>query len=127
MVAESAEAFIVRRAAEWEAERDRGKLLETVPSGDRAKDFWIREAWTFLRQANLQDKILVLERIRYIGGEGRKAYSGGATTGDVEYRFGYFIVGNSGRWTHPPYPALIPEADLARLLDQARRNGTLRV
>jgi hypothetical protein len=46
------------------------------------------------------------------------------------YRFGYYIQGKIGRardrWVWGQFPPLIHAADLAPLLAQARRDGTIR-
>jgi hypothetical protein len=62
----------------------------------------VREAWTFQIQSNLPEKVIVVERLRSVGRTGNRAYAGGAASGDIEYRFGYWTVGRigraSGRW-----------------------------
>jgi hypothetical protein len=81
-------------------------------------------------QSNLPDKVFVIERIRYVGSDGERAYEGGAQPGDIEYRFGYYVIGRTGRQAGHPvwgrFSPQIPETDLQPLLDKARREGTIR-
>jgi hypothetical protein len=55
--------------------------------------------------------------------------SGGAKVGDLEYRFGYYLVGRigkaNGRWVWGQFSPMIPQEDLAQLLHKARAEGTL--
>jgi hypothetical protein len=132
---EAAAAFIRRKSDAWKRARD--KLFAESPRADiRTKDIgrrgdqlWVRDAWTFRVQSNLPEKVLVIERLRNVGSGGERAYAGGARPGDIEYRFGYYIVGRigraAGRWTWGQFAALIPREDLAPLLEQARAEGTL--
>lgn len=74
--------------------------------------------------------MLSIERFRHLSLEGEEAYAGaGAREGDVEYRFGYFIVGRNGnrrgRWTWGQYAPFIPAEDVEPLLEKARHEGTL--
>jgi len=100
-VTETAAEFIERKPAEWEAKR--GQPVRTKDVG--------REGWLLVEV------------------EGVRAHEGGAQAGDVEYRFGYYIVGRIGRaahrWTWGQFSPLIPHPDLQRLLDKARADGTL--
>ena len=96
--------------------------------GREGKHFFIREAWTFLPQSDLAEKVFVIERLRKESTEGSLAYSNWRK-GDIEYRIGYFIKGQIGRtkdrWIWGQYCPLIPQDDLTKLLDKARSEGTL--
>jgi len=87
-----------------------------------------REAWTFMVQHNLKDKVFVIERLR------REKFIGKAThpdlkIGDIEYRIGYYIVGKIGRnnnkWVWGQFCPLIPVEDFNCLIEKARAEGTL--
>lgn len=125
--AETAEAFVARKNVQWEVDRQRA--IETKDIGRRGRNLWIREAWTWHMQHNYAEKVLVIERLRHAGVIGEKGHEGGAELGDIEYRFGYYIVGRigraAGRWTWGQFSPFIPQADLAVLLEKAKRDGTL--
>jgi len=73
----------------------------------------------------------VIERLRHVGRTGERGFVGGAVEGDIEYRFGYYIVGRigraAGRWVWGQFSPLIPQADLRVLLAKASSEGTLLV
>jgi hypothetical protein len=98
--------------------------------GRQGKRLWAREAWTWLVQSNYPEKVFVIERLRYLELVGISGYDGDSVAvGDLEYRFGYYIVGKNGRvagrWTWGQFSPMIPRADLAVLLAKARTEGTL--
>jgi len=122
----TADEFIDKKNRQWTAERE----MRTKDIGRRGSHAWEREAWTFMVQSNLPEKVFVVERIRLLNVQGERAYEGGAQPGDREYRFGYYTVGRIGRragqWTWGQFSRMIPEADLVPLLDKARAEGTIR-
>lgn len=124
---ETSAEFIARQTAKWERERERA--IRTKDVGRQGYNTWIREAWTFHQQHNYAEKVLVIERLRRADVIGVRAFHGGAEAGDIEYRFGYYIVGRigraAGRWTWGQFSPFIPHADLYALLDRARAEGTL--
>ena len=63
---ETYKEFIKRKNAEFK----HGKLIPMKDIGREARHFWQREAWTFMRQHNLTDKVFVIERIRRVKTEG---------------------------------------------------------
>jgi len=95
----------------------------------KGNHIWIREAWTFMPQFNIDEKVFVIERLR------RERYDGQAVgqkqwgKGDIEYRFGYYIVGKigraRGRWVWGQFCPFIPQEDLNKLLNKARQEGTI--
>ncbi len=123
---ESADEFIAGKSRKWERERDR-TTIRTKDVGRRGTHAWAREAWTFHVQSNYPRKVLVIERLRNAGFTG-KAASPGARRGDIEYRFGYFILGQigraKGRWVWGQFAPFIPHTDLMILLQKARAEGT---
>lgn len=126
-MSETAAEFIARQSAKWERERERA--IRTKDIGRQGFNTWVREAWTFHPQHNHAEKVLVIERLRRAQVIGVRAFLGGAEEGDIEYRFGYYVVGRIGRalgrWTWGQYAPFIPHPDLVVLLDKARADGTI--
>ena len=127
-VPESAEEFIARKNAQWE--KDRANLIRTKDVGRQGNHLWVREAWTFHVQGSYREKVLVIERLRRHGLQGVAAYrQDDIEPAEIEYRFGYYIVGRigraAGRWTWGQFAPLIPQADLSQLLTKARAQKTL--
>lgn len=88
---------------------------------------WRRAACTFMLQTDHPEKVLILERRELVETTGevmRKRDPGG-----VEYRIGYFIVGNNvrtkGRWAWGQYCPLIPAQDFWELIGRAMEECTL--
>ena len=103
-------------------------IIKVKDIGREGSHFFYREAWTFLQQSNLPEKVFVIERLRKESIEGALAYPGWHK-GDVEYRIGYYIVGRIGRakgkWVWGQFCPLIPANDLHRLLEKAKAEGVL--
>ncbi|HYM65630.1 MAG TPA: hypothetical protein VES68_04100 [Candidatus Sulfotelmatobacter sp.] len=76
---------------------------------------WTREAWTFLQQSDYPGKVFTIERLRL--------------DDKLEYRFGYYIVSEYGRtkgkWVWGQFSPFIPAKDLNKLLEKAKRDGTI--
>jgi len=123
---ESANEFIKRKTEEF----SKNKLIQIKDIGRKGKRFLVREAWTFMPQENLNDKVFIIERFRKESTEGVLAYADSWNKGDIEYRIGYFIVGKigkaTGRWVWGQYCPLIPEHDLKKLLNKAKKEGTIK-
>jgi len=98
--------------------------------GRKGRHRFIREAWTFMQQHNVPEKVFVIERLRKIRYEGRLARRSVFREGDVEYRIGYYVVGRigrmRGRWAWGQFCPLIPKRDFPKLLRKAEREGTIR-
>ena len=60
MKKESVQEFIERKGEEFRKEKS---LILMKDIGRKGKRFYLREAWTFLPQSNLSDKVLILERL----------------------------------------------------------------
>lgn len=120
---------MARKSRQWEDALAKSKRVRLKDISRRGVHGWIREAWTWHVQHNYSEKVLVIERLRSLGVTGERGFAGGAQVDDIEYRFGYFIVGRhgrvAGRWTWGQYSPLIPHDDLANLLAKARQEGTL--
>ena len=105
------------------------KAIGMKDIGRKGRHLFVREAWTFMQQHNLSEKVFVIERLRKIKYHGRLAHRSMFREGDIEYRIGYFIVGRignrKGRWTWGQFCPLIPARDLKKLLKKAKREMTI--
>lgn len=121
---ETYKEFIKRKNIEFK----KSMLIPLKDIGRNGKYFFKRESWTFLPQYNLENKVFLIERLRLIKKEGQTSHAN-VKIGDIEYRFGYYIVGKIGRaknkWTWGQYCPIIPGSDLKKLLKKAKREGTL--
>ena len=88
---------------------------------------WECEAVTLLEERKHAKKVLVLMRQRLVDVTGRRFHGRGvgSQVGDVEYRFGYYIVARNGNWWWGQYAMIVPREDLVPLLQLARDEGTL--
>lgn len=116
--------FVSKKIAQFK----KSNIIQVKDIGRKGKHFFVREAYTFLPQTDLAEKVFILERLRKESTEGSLAYSNWKK-GDIEYRIGYFIKGQIGkakdRWIWGQYCPLIPQEDLIKLLNKARTDGTL--
>lgn len=121
----SAEDFIKRKNEYLR----KNKIIKTKDIGREGRHVWIREAWTFMPQGNLDEKVFVVERLRKENYEGRLAREKQWKRGDIEYRIGYYIVGKIGRakgkWVWGQFCPLIPAEDLKKLLEKAKKERTI--
>jgi len=108
---------------------DKNRIIKVKDIGRKGNHFWYREAWTFLPQSNLSEKVFVIERLRKESYDGNLAHEDSWKKGDIEYRIGYFIVGKIGRtqgkWIWGQFCPLIPASDLKLLLEKATKEGVL--
>jgi len=114
--------FIKRKNLEFK----KGKSSISMKDiGRKGRNFFLREAWTFLPQSNLPNKVFVLERLRKEGFSGKLAYGNSWKKGDIEYRIGYFIVGKTGRrkdkWVWGQFCPMIPQKDFKKLIEKAKK------
>ena len=118
---ESVQEFIQRKEAQFEKEKS---LIPMKDIGRKGKFYFKREAWTFMPQSNLSDKVFILERLRKEEFAGELAYKDTWKKGDIEYRLGYFIVGKigraNGRWIWGQFCPLIPGGDFLMLIEKAK-------
>lgn len=122
---ETVKDFIKRKSEQFSKEN----VVSVKDIGRQGRHFFVREAWTFMPQGNLRDKVFLIERFRKESTEGELAYKDQWKKGDIEYRIGYFIIGKigrtAGRWIWGQYCPLIPQEDLHKLLKKAKQEGTL--
>jgi hypothetical protein len=123
---ESYQQFIKRKDQQFR----KGKLISTKDIGRQARHYWEREAWTFMPQYNLKEKVFVIERLRRVRVEGTSAHPKTAKTGNIEYRIGYYIIGKNGRakgkWTWGQFCPFIPGPDFPKLITKAKKEGTIK-
>lgn len=119
---ETCEEFIKRK----ESENSILKPFKDI--GRKGSHRYFREAATYMVQHNLKEKVFVIERLRreeIIGEISHKDLK----KGDIEYRIGYYIVGKirkaNGRWVWGQFCPLIPMHDFNKLMEKARKEGTL--
>lgn len=93
----------------------------------RGKYGLLREGWTFMRQYNIIEKIFIIERFRRM--KIKKPTHKKLKVGEIEYRFGYYMVGKFGsrknKWTWGESCPIIPEKDLGKLIKKAIAEKTI--
>ncbi len=143
MKIETADEFIIRKKQQFEKVKieleERIKNREKIPKrlligmkdiGRKTNVYFAREAWTLMRQSNLDKKIFVIERLRKFEGDKSKiAYAESWKSGDIEYRISYWIVGQIGnrenKWTFGSFCPLIPKKDFDKLINKAKKERTI--
>jgi hypothetical protein len=122
---ESVKDFIKRKNKQFK----KNNIIKVKDIGRKGKHVWIREAWTFMPQSNLDEKVFIVERLRKESYEGKLAREKLWKKGEIEYRIGYYIVGKigraKGRWVWGQFCPMIPARDLEKLLSRARREKTV--
>ena len=121
---ESCTAFIKRKNEQFAKE----SMISMKDIGRKGKHHFKREAWTFMPQYNMDKKVFVFERLRMIKTDGKVAYQN-TIQDDIEYRIGYYIVGQIGNrkniWTWGQFCPMIPQNDFERLIGKARKEGVI--
>lgn len=121
----SAKDFIRRKNKYFK----KNKIIRTKDIGRKGSHVWTREAWTFMPQSNLDEKVFVVERLRKESYEGKLAKEKLWKKGEIEYRIGYYIIGKIGRakgkWVWGQFCPFIPEKDLKKLLKKAKKEKTI--
>ena len=122
---ESAKDFIERKNKQFKA----SNTIKVKDIGRQGRHFWIREAWTFMPQSNLAEKVFVIERLRKESYEGKLTYKKQWKRGEIEYRIGYYIVGRIGRakgkWVWGQFCPFVPEKDLKKFLKKGKKEKTI--
>lgn len=118
--------FIKRKEEEFRKKKNEDVSFKDISGHGR--HIFRREAWTFMPQHNLRTKIFVIERLKRVDMTGKIAHRK-LKRGDVEYRFGYYIVGDKkkakGKWVWGQFCPVIPVEDLPKLIAKASEEGTL--
>ena len=124
----SAEQFIAQKEVQFQKDLENKKLIGMKDISREGKHGFLREAWTFMVQHNLEEKVFVIERLRRAEIQGTTAHKK-IEIGDVEYRIGYYIVGHirnaKGRWVWGQFCPLIPQKDFDKLMEKARKEKTI--
>ena len=122
---ETVEEFISRKSVNFQ----KNKIVKLKDIGRKGNHFFHREAWTFMPQSNLAEKVFVIERLRKDSIDGELAHQDSWVKGDIEYRIGYFIIGKigltKGKWIWGQFCPLVPKEDFDKLLAKAKEEGTL--
>ncbi len=126
---EKAAAFIRRKEQQFQHELENEKSVKMKDIGRKGRHAFIREAWTFMPQYNLPEKVFVIERLVRKSTEGDVVHRRTRKIGEIEYRIGYFIVGKNGfltgKWAWGQFCPLIPANDLLKLLKKAQQERTI--
>ena len=122
---ETYKEFIKRKDKEFKQK----SLIPMKDIGRKGKKFFQREAWTFMPQYNLQEKVFVIERLKKISYEGKLTHPKVFKKGAIEYRIGYYMIGKNGnmkgKWVWGQFCPLIPQQDLNKLLLKAKKEKTI--
>ena len=120
--------FIKLKNAKWQEQKRESKLIKMKDIGRKGHHYFLREAWTFMVQHNLKEKVFVIERLKLIKTEHKITHSH-IHIGHIEYRIGYYIIGKNGtkknKWTWGQYCPLIPQQDFSKLFSKAKNEGTI--
>lgn len=121
---ETATDFINRKNEEYKKKN----IIKVKDIGRQGNVFFVREAWTFYTQSNMNKKVFIFERLRKDQKEGNIAYKNWKR-GDMEYRIGYYIVGQIGkakdRWIWGQFCPLIPIEDFNNIINQAKKEKVI--
>ena len=121
---ETNEEFVKRKNADF----SKKKIIPLKDVGRKGKYHLEREAWTFMPQHNLSNKVFCIERLKLIKIEGEITHTE-LKIGNIEYRFGYYIVGKIGmakdKWWWGQSCPLIPAEDFKKLIQKAETEGTI--
>lgn len=123
----TAQEFIKMKKQQFRNEKD--KLIKMKDIGRKGKFYFIKEALTIMPQHNLNEKVFIIERLRKDKTEGIITHDKDWQKGEIEYRIGYYIVGKigraKGRWIWGQFSPLIPKADFNKLINKAKKEGTI--
>lgn len=124
---ESYKEFIERKNKRFAASKNKPIGMKDI--GRKGRFFFVREAWTFMPQFNLKEKVFVIERLRNNGFLGKITHDKNYKNGGIEYRVGYYIVGKIGRakgkWVWGQFCPLIPQVDFDKLIKKAKKEKTI--
>jgi len=122
---ETYQEFIKRKNEQFKL----GKAIIMNDIGRNGKVFYTREAWTFMPQSNLPDKVFLIERLRQTKIEGKISYPNTDKIGRKIYRIGYFIIAKNGRskghWVWGQFCPTLPLKDLQKLIHKAKGEKTI--
>jgi len=123
----SAEEFIQEKEEGFRKERRNNKSIAMKSISRKGRHHWLRVKWTFMKQSNMIDKVFIIERLKRLKSEGKPLHR--KRIGEIEYRIGYYRVGENGRargkWVWGQFCPMIPRRDLVRLIRKARKERTI--
>lgn len=123
---ETAKEFIARKNKSFKEQKDKPVGMKDI--GRKGRFYFIREAWTFMPQHNLKEKVFIIERLRSEKTEGALTHKNWQK-GKIEYRIGYYIVGKigrgRGRWLWGQFCPIVPLKDFDKLIAKAKKEGTV--
>ena len=121
-----AREFVEQKRGRLQRQIERGRPSRFKDIGRREHFYLMPEAATFLVQHNLHEKVLSIDRFRFDHIEGKRTHRNVAP-GDIEYRFGYWILKkigrDAGKWGWAQFAPLIPARDLRPLINLAIKEG----
>lgn len=121
--------FIERKERQFKQDFEENRLIGMKDIDRKGRFYFIREAWTFMPQYNLKEKVFIIERLRSEKYEGEVFHINSFQKGGIEYRFGYYIVGRNGKakdkWVWGQFCPLIPKKDFDELIKKAKEEGTI--
>ena len=124
---ETYKKFIERKKKEF---KDMQRPIWIKDISGKGRQRFKREAWVFMPQHNLNEKVFLFERIKRVKIEGEVAYPEEAKIGNLLYRIGYYIVGKKGnrkgKWTWGQFCPFIPPDDLKKLLKKAKKERVIK-
>jgi hypothetical protein len=116
--------FIEKKNSDYK----KGKIIQVKDISRRGCKVFKIDAWTFLQQNNVEEKIFSFERLKLIEVNGENSHPK-TQVEDIEYRIGYYIIGKNGnkkdKWTWGQYCPMIPHIDLINLLKKAKEEGVI--
>lgn len=125
---ETYQEFIKRKDAEF---KNKKSLVSMKDIGRNGSFHYKLEAWTFMPQSNLNEKVFIIERLKLEKISGELAYTNTKDNelGQIEYRVCYFIIGRIGKakdkWWWGQSCPLIPKDDFDKLFTKAKKEGTV--
>lgn len=123
---ETSQDFIHKKIKQFEQELSKSKLVSMKDIGRKENMCFIREKWHLFPASNLPKvKVFVVEKLKKVKSEGRLAYQKEWKEGEIEYRIGYYIIGQNGkmknRWAWGQYCPIIPVKDLMEIMKQIKK------
>lgn len=105
------------------------KYLKWLPDINRKGKYGLlREAWTFMKQYNLGEKVFIIERFKRVKIIKPITHKN-LKIGEIVYRFGYYMVGKNGtkknKWTWGESCPIIPKKDFFKLINKAKKEKTI--
>jgi len=129
-MAESYKQFIKRKEKEFKEKKEKGELIEMKDINRKGKFCYAREAWTFMPQYNLPEKVFIIERLKLEEMKDPITNKSFNKLGDIEYRICYYIVGKNGKasnkWVWGQFCPMVPQKDYDKLFKKAKREGTIK-